>query len=148
MLYYTSSYDDTALVAKRFADKLTTGCFIAFKGDLGAGKTAFVSALAKALGSREQVSSPTFALMNQYLDGRLPIYHFDLYRIDGQEIYSLGFDEIFFDESAVKCVEWSERLSSQDMPSKRIEIKILRLDGDNRCFNITPIGYQEGEFNI
>lgn len=148
MLYYTSSYQETAALAARLADKLTSGCFIAFKGDLGAGKTAFVSGLAQALGSNNRVSSPTFALLNQYTDGRLPLYHFDLYRIEGDEIYSLGFDEIFFDESAIKCVEWSERLSDADMPSKRIEIKILRLDGDNRCFNITPIGYKEGEIDI
>lgn len=148
MIYYTSSVKETDELAARLAGKITNGCFIAFRGDLGAGKTAFVSALAAALGSTAQTSSPTFALLNQYTDGRLPVYHFDLYRIEGREIYNLGFDEMFFDAHSVRCVEWSERLEEQDMPEQRLDINIIKLDGDNRCFVITPIGYKEGEFDI
>ena len=148
MLEYTSSLAQTRQLAQRLAKSLDKGCFIAFNGDLGAGKTAFISGLVKALGCNAPVSSPTFALMNQYLGGRLPVYHFDLYRIEGDEIYSLGFDEIFYDQSSVKCVEWSERLAEADMPPKRIEITVIRLDGDNRCFSIKPVGYSEGEMDI
>ena len=148
MLEYTSSPKQTQELAQRVADRLKKGCFIAFNGDLGAGKTAFISGLVKALGCDEPVSSPTFALMNQYIGGRLPVYHFDLYRIEGSEIYSLGFDEIFYDDSAIKCVEWSERLLESDMPPKRIEITVIRLDGDNRCFSVKPIGYAEGEIDL
>ena len=106
MIYYTSSVKETDELAARLARKITNGCFIAFRGDLGAGKAAFVAALAAALGSTAQTSSPTFALLNQYTDGRLPVYHFDLYRIEGREIYDLGFDEMFFDAHSVRCVEW------------------------------------------
>jgi len=148
MVFYTNSYQETRLLAIKVANAIKNGCFIAFNGDLGAGKTAFVTGLAEGLGSKEAVSSPTFALLNQYTDGRIPLYHFDLYRINGREIYSLGFDEMFFDPSIICCVEWSERLEEQDMPQKRIEITILKLDGDNRCFSIKPIGYKEGEFEI
>lgn len=148
MLYYTSSPQETAILAQKVAGQIDKGCFIAFRGDLGAGKTAFVSALAAALGSRASTGSPTFALLNQYTDGRIPVYHFDLYRINGEEIYSLGFDELFFDENAVCCVEWSERLSEDDMPKRRLDINIMKLEGDKRCFDITPKGYKEGEINI
>ena len=148
MVFYTTSYQETKTLAIKVANAIKKGCFIAFNGDLGAGKTAFVTGLAQGLGSNEAVSSPTFALLNQYTDGRIPLYHFDLYRINGEEIYSLGFDEMFFDPNIISCVEWSERLSELDMPEKRIEITILKLDGDNRCFSIKPIGYKEGEFEI
>ena len=148
MEFMTRSPEETEAVGAALAQQLNSGSVIAYRGDLGAGKTAFVTGLAQGLGSNEAVSSPTFALLNQYTDGRIPVYHFDLYRINGEEIYSLGFDEMFFDPNVISCVEWSERLSELDMPEKRIEITILKLDGDNRCFSIKPIGYKEGEFEI
>lgn len=148
MIIYTSTKEETAALAYALAEKLDQGCFIAFYGDLGAGKTAFTGALLQALGYQDFSGSPTFALLNQYTGGRLPVYHFDLYRIKGKEIYSLGFDELFFDDKAVCCVEWAERLAPGDIPPRRIDIKILKLDGDNRCFVITPTGMEIGELSL
>ena len=147
MVYYTTSPQETEQLAERFAAVLEAGCFIAFYGDLGAGKTAFMRGLARGLGcGGEQVSSPTFSLMHAYQGGRLPLYHFDLYRIEGGEIERLGFDEIFFDPSCVSAVEWAERLEPADLPPRRIEISIRRLDGDNRSIVFTPVGMQRAAF--
>jgi len=95
MVFYTNSYQETRLLAIKVANAIKNGCFIAFNGDLGAGKTAFVTGLAEGLGSKEAVSSPTFALLNQYTDGRIPLYHFDLYRITAGKYIHLALTRCF-----------------------------------------------------
>src|SRR3982751_6299894 len=106
----THSEDETAAIGRELAPSLSAGAVLLLSGDLGAGKTAFVRGLAEGLGvSRDEVSSPTFTLIQEYRGGRLPLFHVDLYRIeDLREFDELGLDEIA--EDGVLAIEWAERL--------------------------------------
>ena len=105
-------------------------------GDLGAGKTAFVRGLAEGLGvSREEVSSPTFTLIQEYRGGRLPLFHVDLYRIeDPREFDELGLDEIA--EDGMLAIEWADKLPAGLRPSRAIVVRIAQADGDLRHVEI------------
>ena len=106
----SESEEETKLCAQRLAGQLKAGDIVFLQGDLGAGKTTFVKGLAQALKvSQKKVNSPTFVLMNYY-KGKMPIYHFDLYRLEkSQEIDTLDFDEYFYGEG-ISLIEWPERL--------------------------------------
>jgi tRNA threonylcarbamoyladenosine biosynthesis protein TsaE len=106
----SNSEEETKLCAQRFAGQLKAGDIVLLQGDLGAGKTTFVKGLAQAFKfPSKNVSSPTFVLMNFY-KGKLPIYHFDLYRLGNpKEVDSLDFDEYFYGDG-VSLIEWPERL--------------------------------------
>ncbi|MGN1115034.1 MAG: tRNA (adenosine(37)-N6)-threonylcarbamoyltransferase complex ATPase subunit type 1 TsaE [Candidatus Ornithomonoglobus sp.] len=120
--YESYSYEDTAAIAAEFAGTLKGGEFVAMYGDLGAGKTAFVQGLAKALGITQHVTSPTFTIVNEY-EGRLPLYHFDVYRIaDPEEMYEIGYED-YLDAGGVCIVEWSE-LIEELFPEEYIKITI------------------------
>ncbi len=94
MVYKTNSPKETENIAKAFAKKLEKGDVLCLSGDLGVGKTAFVQGLAKGLGIEEYISSPTFTIVNCY-SGKLPFYHFDVYRIgDSEEMYEIGYEEL------------------------------------------------------
>lgn len=102
---------ETIAFGKAFAKDVRPGTVLALTGDLGTGKTTFIKGLALGLGLKDQdeVKSPTFALMHVY-DARMPIYHFDLYRLDTvKEIQAIGFDELVSDPSAVTVIEWAEK---------------------------------------
>lgn len=117
---------DTAAIAAEFAAGLEGGEFVAMYGDLGAGKTAFVQGLAKALGITQHVTSPTFTIVNEY-EGRLPLYHFDVYRIaDPEEMYEIGYED-YLDAGGVCIVEWSE-LIEELFPKEYIKITIDKDD--------------------
>ena len=106
--FVTHSVEETEAAGRAFAKELRPGDVVALRGDLGAGKTAFVRGVAAQLAPDAAVSSPTFALMNEYR-GEMPLFHFDLYRIsDPDELYAIGFEE-FFQKGGVVLVEWSER---------------------------------------
>ena len=108
--YYSTCPEDTEKIAAEFAKSLVGGEVIAFKGGLGMGKTCFVRGLAKGLGFSGETYSPTFALMNEYIGGRLAVYHFDMYRIDAwDDLYSTGFFD-YRDSGGVLAVEWSENI--------------------------------------
>ena len=122
--YESFSYDDTRVIAKEIADTLKGGEFIAMYGDLGAGKTAFVQGLAKALGITSHVTSPTFTIVNEY-EGRLPLYHFDVYRIaDPDEMYEIGYDD-YIDSDGVCVVEWAELIEDL-FPDRYYKLTILK----------------------
>jgi tRNA threonylcarbamoyladenosine biosynthesis protein TsaE len=124
--YESYSYEDTQRIAAEFADTLKGGEFIAMYGDLGAGKTAFTQGLAKALGVTRYVTSPTFTIVNEY-EGRLPLYHFDVYRIaDPEEMYEIGYEE-YIESGGVCIVEWSE-LIEELFPDSYIRITITKDD--------------------
>jgi tRNA threonylcarbamoyladenosine biosynthesis protein TsaE len=124
--YESYSYEDTQRIAAEFADTLKGGEFIAMYGDLGAGKTAFTQGLAKALGITRYVTSPTFTIVNEY-EGRLPLYHFDVYRIaDPEEMYEIGYEE-YIESGGVCIVEWSE-LIEELFPDSYIRITITKDD--------------------
>lgn len=133
--YESFSYDDTQVIAKEIADTLKGGEFIAMYGDLGAGKTAFVQGLAKALGITNHVTSPTFTIVNEY-EGRLPLYHFDVYRIaDPDEMYEIGYDD-YIDSDGVCVVEWAELIEDL-FPDKYYKLTILK--DEDRGFDYRKI---------
>lgn len=122
MIYESSSPEQTAEIAKKFADELNAGDVICLNGDLGVGKTVFVQSLAKALGINDYINSPTFTIVNQY-EGRLPLYHFDVYRIaDCDEMYEIGYEEYVYGEG-VSVIEWAQNIK-EILPEKRYEITI------------------------
>ena len=108
--YHSDSREDTLALARRFAADIEPGDVIAMYGDLGAGKTVFVSGAAKALGFDGFVTSPTFAIVNEYQGGKYPIAHFDMYRItDENDLFSTGFYD-YLDMGFVMFIEWSENI--------------------------------------
>ena len=124
MLYKSNSTKETENIAKAFAKNLTQGDVICLNGDLGAGKTAFVQGLAKAIGITECISSPTFTIVNCY-DGKIPLYHFDVYRIgDSEEMHDIGYDEYIYG-NGISVIEWSE-IISDILPEKRYEVVIKK----------------------
>lgn len=141
-VFESYSYEDTQNIAKDIADTLKGGEFIAMYGDLGAGKTAFVQGLAKALGISDPVTSPTFTIVNEYIDGRIPLYHFDVYRIaDPDEMYEIGFDE-YVGSDGVCLVEWAE-LIEELFPENYCKITILK--DDEKGFDYRKIIFEKGE---
>ena len=125
MIYKSNSPLETANIAKAFAKTLKSGDVLCLNGDLGAGKTAFVQGLVKALGFSEPISSPTFTIVNCYEGGKFPIYHFDVYRIDdSDEMYEVGFEEYIFGDG-ITIIEWSDKIKDI-LPEKRYDILISK----------------------
>lgn len=125
----TQSTAETEAFAEQFAKGLVGGEVLLLKGDLGAGKTHFVKGLARGLAIDDVVTSPTFALHNEYR-GRLTLNHFDFYRIENsEEVEITGLNELFYDKNAVSAIEWSERVSDL-LPARCETVQIEKL-GDN-----------------
>ena len=125
MIFISKSEKDTNKLAKKFEKKLKGGEVVVLNGDLGAGKTTFTKALCKALGIKENVTSPTFTLMNIYTSGRLPLYHFDMYRLeDESEAQELGLNDFFY-SNGVCMIEWAENIKNL-LPKNLITINIER----------------------
>lgn len=102
--------EDTFRIGELLGKKLTPGTVICLEGDLGVGKTVFVKGIAKGLGIAEPVSSPTFTILQEYREGRLPLYHFDAYRIeDPEEMYEIGFEDYLFGDG-VCFIEWASQI--------------------------------------
>lgn len=133
--FQSSSADQTIAVAQDFAKTLKAGDIVLLKGDLGAGKTTFVKGVAKGLRANPKaVNSPTFVLMNVY-QGKLPLYHFDLYRLErAQEIESMNFDEFFYGDG-ISLIEWPERLGALK-PSTFISVELTHIDENSRSICI------------
>lgn len=126
--FISESYEDTLRIAGEFAKTLKAGDIVTLDGDLGAGKTAFSQGVAKALDVTDYVSSPTFTIVNCYEGGSLPVYHFDVYRIDEpDDMYDIGFDE-YVGTDGVCLIEWSEKIL-KILPSPRYEV-IISKDND------------------
>ena len=102
------SPEDTEDIGARLAEQLGPGAVVAFTGELGAGKTAFTRGLARGLGVADRVTSPTFTIVNEYEGGRLPLFHFDLYRMDSpEELFDIGWED-YLARGGVCAVQWSE----------------------------------------
>lgn len=102
--------EDTFQIGELLGKKLTPGTVICLEGDLGVGKTVFVKGIAKGLGIVEPVSSPTFTILQEYREGRIPLYHFDAYRIeDPEEMYEIGFEDYLFGDG-VCFIEWASQI--------------------------------------
>lgn len=111
-IFISDSPKKTEEIAETLAKKLDGGEVIAFRGGLGMGKTCFTRGLGLGLGFRGEVTSPTFALINEYIGGRLPLYHFDMYRISSwDELYSSGFFE-YIEDGGIVAAEWSENIEN------------------------------------
>lgn len=136
--YITRSVSETEALAARVAEKLHGGEVIAFTGPMGMGKTAFTRGLVLALGGGDVVSSPTFALVNEY-DTRLTVQHFDMYRVSGwDDLYSTGFFD-YLDTDNVLVIEWSENIDGA-LPENTIHIDIRKGKSDSeRIFEIDGI---------
>lgn len=133
--YITNRPEETEEVAKEFAKSLNGGEVIAYRGNLGMGKTCFTRGLAKGLGYDGYVTSPTFALINEYLGGRLNIYHFDMYRISSwDELYSSGFFE-YIEQGGIVAAEWSENIENA-LPQNTIYVELEALDENQRKITI------------
>ena len=135
------SLDDTKKLASRFADVTKEkGCFVNLFGDIGAGKTAFVRLVAEALDIKEKVTSPSFTILNEYHTGEIPIYHFDLYRLENVGIKTIT-DELreYSEGKCLTFVEWAE-FSQGEVPFDRIEVNVTYDDDDNRCYTFSAIG--------
>jgi len=132
--FTTQSEDETAAVGRDLAATLSAGSVLLLFGDLGAGKTAFVRGLAEGLGvHRDEVSSPTFTLVQEYRGGRLPLFHVDLYRLDdAREIDDLGLEEIA--EGGVLAIEWAEKLSRP--PAESVIVRITHEIAETRTLSI------------
>ena len=128
-VFVSRSAAETEAFAAAFADRLQAGDVIALYGGLGAGKTTFVRALAHGLGTTSEVSSPTFALVHEY-DARIPIAHFDMYRIHtADDLYSTGFFD-YLDAGCVLVIEWSENIEPY-LPDRLYRIRIARGKTEN-----------------
>ena len=111
MTYITNSPDETEALGAALGRILPPGTVIAYRGDLGAGKTAFTRGLAKGLGYRDMVTSPTYTIVNEYLGGRLPLFHFDMYRLgSAEDLWDIGWDD-YLDRGGICAVEWSENVA-------------------------------------
>ena len=111
MTVITKSPEQTELLGKKLAAFLRPGDVIAYYGDLGAGKTAFTRGLAAGLGIREAVTSPTYTIVNEYLSGRMPLFHFDMYRLSSsEELFDIGWED-YLARGGVCAVEWSENVA-------------------------------------
>ena len=110
MEYMTNAPEETEALGEKLAKLLRPGTVLAYLGDLGAGKTAFTRGLARGLGCRETVTSPTYTIVNEYLGGRLPLFHFDMYRLtSSDDLWDIGWED-YLDRQGVCAVEWSENV--------------------------------------
>lgn len=123
MIYETNSEKGTFELGKNLGEQAKAGQIFCLNGDLGVGKTVFTQGFAKGLGIEENVNSPTFTIIQVYEEGRIPLYHFDVYRIgDPEEMYEIGYEEYFFGEG-VCLIEWS-KLIEELIPEEAINIEI------------------------
>lgn len=134
--FISHSPEDTEKIGENLGQTIKSGCVIAFRGGLGMGKTCFTRGLAKGLGANDDVTSPTFALINEYLSGRLPLYHFDMYRVSGwEDLYSTGFFD-YIEDGGVIAAEWSENIENA-LPDNTIYVTINKIDDNTREIIIT-----------
>ncbi len=138
MTFISNNVTETVNLGKKLGSSLCSGCVIAFYGDLGAGKTHFISGLAQGIGFVGETYSPTFSLVNEYIGGKLPLYHFDMYRVTSwEDLYSTGFFD-YMDMGGVLAVEWSENIEAA-LPEDAIRITILNTGDGTRKIDIEGI---------
>lgn len=125
MKYVTNGEGETEDLGAWLAGRLSPGAVIAFTGDLGAGKTAFTRGLARGLGITDRVTSPTFTIVNEYEGGRMPLFHFDMYRLgSSDELFDIGWED-YLARGGVCAVEWSERVE-EALPEDAVTVSFAR----------------------
>ena len=134
MKYTTTSPRETEALGAALAQKLHPGTVIAYKGDLGAGKTAFTRGLARGLGAAEPVTSPTYTIVNEYLSGTMPLFHFDMYRLhSADDLWDIGWED-YLERGGVCAVEWSENV--EEAMENAITVCIEKTGEESRCITI------------
>ncbi len=131
--------NETIALGERMAAYLRPGDVVVLNGDLGAGKTTFTKGIAKGLGIKEIIKSPTFTIIHEYQDGRIPLYHMDAYRLENGGAEYLGLDE-YFDGDGVSVVEWAQ-FAEDELPDEFLAITFKRTDDENkRILTFDPRG--------
>ena len=134
MQFTTNSPEETEAVGVALGKIIPAGTVLAYRGDLGAGKTAFTRGLARGLGCREIVTSPTYTIVNEYLGGRLPLFHFDMYRLSSaDDLFDIGWED-YLDRGGVCAVEWSENVI--DAMEGAVTVTIDKLGDTSRRINL------------
>ena len=135
MEFVTHSPLETERLGEALGKVLQPGTVIAYEGDLGAGKTAFTRGLAKGLGCKEAVTSPTYTIVNEYLGGRMPLFHFDMYRLrSADDLFDIGWDD-YLERGGVCAVEWSENVA--EAMEDPLRICIEKIGDESRRITIT-----------
>ena len=135
--FITTSREETVALGRRLAAALPDGSLIAFTGGLGAGKTAFTRGLAQGLGITDPVTSPTYTIVNEYLSGRIPLFHFDMYRLSSSdELFDIGWED-YLSRGGVCAVEWSENVEDALQDAIRVTIEKDADEPDTRHITIT-----------
>lgn len=130
MEFRTETPEETEALGAQLGAQLPAGAVLAYTGDLGAGKTAFTRGLAKGLGISERVTSPTYTIVNEYEGGRLPLFHFDLYRLESEEeLFEIGWED-YLARGGVCAVEWSENVPGA--LGETVTVNIARGDTENQ----------------
>ena len=140
----TKCEDETIELAQNIESEKFPNMVICLRGDLGSGKTVFTKGFAKAMEITEEVTSPTFNIIKEYTSGEMPLFHMDVYRLDGK-VDELGFEE-YFTKKGVTIIEWADMIPDY-LPDRRLDIRIKSSeeDEDKRTITITPYGkkYEE-----
>ena len=134
MEFITTSPEQTEHLGTALGKILKPGTVLAYLGDLGAGKTAFTRGLARGLDCTDTVTSPTYTIVNEYLSGKMPLFHFDMYRLHSSEdLFDIGWEE-YLERGGICAVEWSENVA--DAMEDAIFVRIEKLDADSRKITI------------
>ena len=134
MEFFTNSPEETEQLGCALGKLLSAGTVLAYEGDLGAGKTAFTRGLARGLGATEPVTSPTYTIVNEYLSGRLPLFHFDMYRLSSaDDLWDIGWED-YLDRNGVCAVEWSENV--REALEDPVIVRIEKVSDDSRRITI------------
>ena len=134
MEFITNSPGETEKVGAALGKILSAGTVIAYRGDLGAGKTAFTRGLARGLGCADPVTSPTYTIVNEYLSGRMPLFHFDMYRLrSADDLWDIGWED-YLDRGGVCAVEWSENVA--EAMEDAITVRIEKTGEDSRRITV------------
>lgn len=139
--YTSKSVEDTLELAENIESEKFPGMVICLNGDLGSGKTIFVKGFAASLGIEENITSPTFTIVKEYLNGEIPLYHMDVYRIEDNAEFGV---EDYFNKDGVSIIEWAELIEDR-LPKERLDINIKVIDENTRVLIFNPIGdkYEE-----
>lgn len=139
---YTKNEEETIELAKKIAGFLLPGMTILLYGDLGAGKTTFTKGIGAGLGIKRMIKSPSYTIIREYMEGRMPLYHIDLYRLEESEVIDLALDE-YFDGEGVSVVEWPT-VAPEDLPKEVLEISLETdlQNLDNRTIELKAKGNQ------
>lgn len=145
--FHCDSIQDTEKVAEKFAKAVENdGAFVCLHGDIGAGKTAFTRLVCKYLDVKQRVTSPSFVILNEYKSGKLPVYHFDLYRLENEGVSTIADELSEYSEGKIlTMVEWAEFSPDTELPFDRLIVSINYLSENEREIKITAIGNKSRE---